>query len=54
MRGLRREPEAAERKALWGLVIASVAFSIWPFVMALVLTRENVRADVESWKTPVA
>jgi hypothetical protein len=48
------EREEAERKALWGIVLASVGFSIWPFVMAIVLTRANVRADVEAWKTPTA
>ena len=44
------EREKAEKQALWSLLGASVAFSVWPFVMALVMTRPNVRADIDAWK----
>lgn len=44
------EREDAEKKALWGILGASLAFSVWPFVMAIVMTRPNVRADIEAWK----
>ena len=40
----------AEQKALWSLLGASVAFSVWPFVMAIVMTRPNVRADIDAWR----
>ena len=43
--------EEAERKALWGIAGASAAFAVWPFVMAIVLSRPNVRADVERWRS---
>ena len=40
---------AIEKQAIWGLAGASLAFAIWPFVMSIVMTRENVRRDVASW-----
>jgi hypothetical protein len=40
---------AIEKKAIWWLAGASLAFAIWPFVMSIVMTRENVRRDVASW-----
>jgi hypothetical protein len=44
--------EEAESALLRNLAIASIAFSIWPFVMAIVLTRPHVKADVEAWSRP--
>ena len=44
------EREDAEKKALWSIIGASLAFSAWPFAMAIVLSRPNVRADIEAWK----
>ena len=44
------ERDAAEKKALWSILGVSLAFSAWPFAMAFVLSRPNVRADIEAWK----
>lgn len=44
------EREDAEKKALWSIIGASLAFSAWPFAMAIVLSRPNVRADIDAWK----
>jgi hypothetical protein len=46
------DAEQAQRDAIRNLAIFSLAFAVWPFTMAIVLTRARVRADVESWKSP--
>lgn len=40
----------AESDGIRNIAIASIAFSIWPAAMILVLTRPEVRADIESWQ----
>jgi hypothetical protein len=35
------------------IAIFSVAFSVWPFAMAWVLTRPRTKADVAAWSQPV-
>ena len=42
----------AETQALRGIGIASIFFATWPFVMAIVLTRPFVKAEVDSWRRP--
>lgn len=42
--------ESIERQSLWALVGFSVAYAVWPFVMAIVLTNRSVRDDIASWK----
>lgn len=44
-----QDADAIRGQALWGLVGASVAFSVWPFVMAIVLTNARNREDIASW-----
>lgn len=46
------EREAGEKKALWSIIGASLAFSVWPFAMAWVLSRPHVHADIASWQSP--
>jgi len=43
------EREATEQRALWAIAGASLAFAIWPFVIAIALSRANVRADQAAW-----
>lgn len=44
--------EKAQSDGLRNMVIVSVATATWPFVMAIVLTRRHVRAEVASWRSP--
>ena len=44
--------EASERQAVRSIAMTAVAFSLWPFAMAIVLTRRHVRDDVASWRAP--
>lgn len=46
------EREATEQRALWAIAGASLAFAIWPFVIAIALSRANVRADQAAWGQP--
>lgn len=41
--------EKIEAQSLWMLAGASVAFAVWPFVMAIVLTNRANREDIASW-----
>jgi len=42
--------EESERQAVRSIAMTAVAFSLWPFAMAIVLTRRHVRDDVASWR----
>jgi hypothetical protein len=44
-----QDADAIGKQALWGLVGASVAFAVWPFVMAIVLTNRRNCEDIASW-----
>ena len=44
-----QDSDAIGRQALWGVAGASVAFAVWPFVMAIVLTNRRNREDIASW-----
>lgn len=41
---------AVETKSVRSIAIAALAFSLWPFTMAIVLTRPHVRNDLEAWR----
>lgn len=39
----------AESDGVRNLALVSLGFAVWPFVMAIVLTRPQVKSDVASW-----
>jgi hypothetical protein len=43
------DEKKAQADAMRNIAIFSIAFSVWPFVMAWVLTRPRSKADVASW-----
>jgi len=46
------DAERAQADGIRNISIVSVATATWPFVMAIVLTRRHVRAEIASWKVP--
>ncbi|MFM7260932.1 MAG: hypothetical protein ACKO3W_10055, partial [bacterium] len=46
------DAEQAQADGIRNIAIVSVATATWPFVMAIVLTRRHVRAEIASWKVP--
>ena len=46
------DAEQAQADGIRNISIVSIATATWPFVMAIVLTRRHVRAEIESWKSP--
>jgi hypothetical protein len=46
------DAEQAQADGIRNISIVSIATATWPFVMAIVLTRRHVRAEIESWKNP--
>jgi len=46
------DAERAQADGIRNIAIVSVATATWPFVMAIVLTRRHVRAEIASWKAP--
>lgn len=49
-----QDTAAVERQSILMLAIASGAFAIWPFTMALVLTGRRSRAEIAQWSQPSA
>ncbi|MFM1824212.1 MAG: hypothetical protein RI967_2478 [Planctomycetota bacterium] len=49
-----QDAAAIERQSIVMLAIASGAFAIWPFTMALVLTGRRSRAEIAQWSLPPA
>lgn len=41
----------AESDGVRNIAIASIAFSVWPAAMILLLTRPKAKADIEAWRT---
>jgi hypothetical protein len=48
------DEEKAMSDGIRNVAIFSIAFAIWPFAMAWVLSRPNSKADIESWRLPQA
>lgn len=48
------DQEKAEKDGLRNLAIVSLGFAVWPFVMAIAMTRPRVKGDVAAWRATSA